>query len=52
MLLLLAQSQDVPVVFNAPVSLACALAALGVTAVSGVTAARSLRHAQPAILLR
>jgi putative ABC transport system permease protein len=52
LLLLLAQSQDVPIAFNAPVSLACILVAIGVTAVSGLTAARSLQHAQPAILLR
>ena len=52
LLLLLAQSQDVPVVFNAPVTLTCMLVALGVTALSGLTAVRSLRHAEPAVLLR
>ena len=52
LLLLIAQSQDVPVVFNVPVSLGCMLAALGVTGVSGLAAVRSLRHAEPAMLLR
>jgi len=52
LLLLIAQSQDVPVVFNAFVSLACILVALGVTGVSGLAAVRSLRHAEPAMLLR
>jgi putative ABC transport system permease protein len=52
LLLLIAQSQDVPVVFNPSVTLACILVALGVTGVSGLAAVRSLRHAEPAILLR
>lgn len=52
LLLWIAQSQDVPVVFNGAVSLACMLAALGVTGVSGLAAVRSLRHAEPAMLLR
>jgi putative ABC transport system permease protein len=52
MLLLIAQSQDVPVVFNLYVTLACLVVALGVTVASGLAAVRSLRHAEPAILLR
>jgi putative ABC transport system permease protein len=52
LLLLIAQSQDVPVVFNAPVTLTCMFVALGVAGISGLSAARSLRHAEPAILLR
>jgi putative ABC transport system permease protein len=52
LLLLVAQSQDVPVVFNLSVTLTCMLVALCVTGVSGLAAVRSLRHAEPAVLLR
>ena len=52
LLLLIAQSQDVPIVFNAPVTLTCMLVALGVTGISGLAAVRSLRRAEPAALLR
>lgn len=52
LLLAIAQSQDVPVVFNAYVTLACILVALCVTGVSGLAAVRTLRHAEPAMLLR
>jgi putative ABC transport system permease protein len=52
LLLLVAQSQDVPIVFNGVVSLACILVALAVTGVSGLAAVRTLRHAEPAMLLR
>ena len=51
-LLLLARSQDVPVVLNVPASLACVVLAMGLAAVSGLAAVRSLRRADPATLLR
>jgi putative ABC transport system permease protein len=50
--LLLARSQDVPVVLNVPASLACVVLAMGLAAVSGLAAVRSLRRADPATLLR
>jgi putative ABC transport system permease protein len=52
LLLVLARGQDVPVVIDLPASLACMVVALGVTAVSGLAAVRSLRRADPATLLR
>jgi putative ABC transport system permease protein len=52
MLLVLARGQDVPVVLDAPVALACAALTMGLTTVSGLAAIRSLRHADPASLLR
>ncbi len=52
LLLLIAHSQDVPIAFNGTVTLACLLVALAVTGVSGLAAVRSLRHAEPALLLR
>lgn len=52
LLLLVAQSQDVPVVFNIAVTLACLLVALLVSGVSGLAAVRTLRRAEPALLLR
>ena len=51
-LLLLARSQNVPVVLNLPAALACILLVLGLAAVSGLAAMRSLRRADPATLLR
>jgi putative ABC transport system permease protein len=51
-LLLLARSQDVPVVLNAPAALACIALVMGLAAVSGLAAMRSLRRADPATLLR
>ncbi|HEY8585408.1 MAG TPA: ABC transporter permease [Rhodanobacter sp.] len=51
-LMLLAQSQDVPVVLNASAVLACVLLVLGLAAVSGLAAMRSLRRVDPATLLR
>lgn len=51
-LLALAHGQDVPVVLNVPATLACVVLALGLAAVSGLAAIRSLRHADPASLLR
>jgi len=51
-LMLLARSQDVPVVLNVPAALACILLVLGLAAVSGLAAMRSLRRADPATLLR
>lgn len=50
--LLLARSQDVPVVLNVPVTLACVVLAMALAAVSGLFAMRSLRRADPASLLR
>lgn len=51
-LLALARGQDVPVVLNVPVTLACVALALGLAAVSGLAAIRSLRRTDPASLLR
>lgn len=51
-LLALAREQDVPVVLNLPVTLACVALALGLAAVSGLAAIRSLRRTDPASLLR
>jgi putative ABC transport system permease protein len=51
-LLVLARGQDVPVVLNVPATLACVVLALGLAGVSGLAAIRSLRHADPASLLR
>ncbi|MEI7037394.1 ABC transporter permease [Fulvimonas yonginensis] len=51
-LLALARGQDVPVVLNLPVTLACVVLALGLAAVSGLAAIRSLRRTDPASLLR
>ncbi len=51
-LMLLARSQDVPVVLNVPAALGCIILVMGLAAVSGLAAMRSLRHADPATLLR
>ena len=51
-LLLLARSQDVPVVLNVPAALVCIVLVMGLAAVSGLAAMRSLRRADPATLLR
>jgi putative ABC transport system permease protein len=51
-LLLLARSQDVPVVLSVPAALACIILVMGLAAVSGLAAMRSLRRADPATLLR
>ena len=51
-LMLLARAQDVPVVLTIPAALACVVLVLGLAAVSGLAAMRSLRHADPATLLR
>ena len=51
-LLLLARSQNVPVVLNLPAALACIVLVMGLAAVSGLAAMRSLRRADPATLLR
>jgi putative ABC transport system permease protein len=51
-LLALAHGQDVPVVLNVPATLGCVVLAMGLAAVSGLAAIRSLRHADPASLLR
>jgi putative ABC transport system permease protein len=51
-LMLLARGQDVPVVLTVPAALACVILVLGLAAVSGLAAMRSLRHADQATLLR
>lgn len=51
-LLVLARSQDVPVVLNVPAALACIILVMGLAAVSGLAAMRSLRRVDPATLLR
>ena len=51
-LMLLARSQDVPVVLNVPAALACIVLVMGLAAVSGLAAMRSMRRADPATLLR
>lgn len=52
LLLVLARSEDVPVVLNVPISLVCAALIMALAAVSGLAAMRSLRRADPATLLR
>lgn len=51
-LMLLARSQDVPVVLNVPAALGCIVLVMGLAAVSGLAAMRSMRRADPATLLR
>jgi putative ABC transport system permease protein len=51
-LLFLARSQNVPVVLNLPAALGCIVLVMGLAAVSGLAAMRSLRAADPATLLR
>jgi len=51
-LMILARSQDVPVVLNVPAALACIILVMGLAAVSGLAAMRALRRADPATLLR
>ncbi|OOG50164.1 ABC transporter permease [Rhodanobacter sp. C01] len=51
-LMLLARSQDVPVVLNVPAALGCIILVMGLAAVSGLAAMRSMRRADPATLLR
>jgi len=51
-LMLLARSQDVPVVLNVPAALVCIVLVMALAAVSGLAAMRSLRRADPASLLR
>jgi putative ABC transport system permease protein len=52
LLMMLARSQDVPVVLTVPAALACVVLVLGLAVVSGLAAMRSLRRADPATLLR
>jgi putative ABC transport system permease protein len=52
LLLLLGHSQDVPVMLNPPVTIACVILVMALAAVSGLFALRSLRRADPATLLR
>lgn len=52
LVLALARSEDVPVVIDLPITLACAVLSLALAAVSGLAAMRSLRRADPASLLR
>ncbi|OOG40765.1 ABC transporter permease [Rhodanobacter sp. C05] len=51
-LMMLARSQDVPVVLTVPAAVACILLVMGLAAVSGLAAMRALRRADPATLLR
>ncbi|HEX8778082.1 MAG TPA: FtsX-like permease family protein, partial [Rhodanobacter sp.] len=51
-LLLLARSQDVPVVLGPLAAIACILLVMGQAAVSGMAAMRSMRRIDPATLLR
>jgi putative ABC transport system permease protein len=51
-LMLLARSQDVPVVLTLPAVLLCIVLVMGLAAVSGLAAMRSLHRADPATLLR
>ncbi|KGI77759.1 ABC transporter permease [Oleiagrimonas soli] len=51
-LIALARREDVPVVLNAPVTLACVILVLALALVSGLGSMRSLRRADPATLLR
>ena len=51
-LMLLARSQDVPVVLTLPAVLVCIVLVMGLAAVSGLAAMRSLHRADPATLLR
>ena len=50
--MLLARSQDVPVVLNVPAAAGCIVLVMGLAAVSGLAAMRSLRRVDPATLLR
>jgi putative ABC transport system permease protein len=52
LLLLLARSENVPVVLDVPAALGCIVLVMGLAAVSGLAAMRSLRAADPATLLR
>lgn len=52
LMLVLAQSQDVPMVLNVSASMACLLLMMTLAVFSGLAAMRSLRHADPATLLR
>jgi putative ABC transport system permease protein len=51
-LVLLAQRRDVPVHLDAVTALACGALVMGIALVSGLMAVRTLRHADPALLLR
>jgi putative ABC transport system permease protein len=51
-LMLVARSQDVPVVLNVPAALGCVLLVMGLAAVSGLAAMRAMRRNDPATLLR
>jgi putative ABC transport system permease protein len=52
LLIALARLEDVPVVFNLQISLACVLVVMALAAVSGMTALGGLRRADPGVLLR
>mgnify|MGYP006909077367 CR=1 FL=1 len=52
LLLSLARSQDVPVVLDVPIALACAVLIMLLATVSGLIAMRTLKRADPASLLR
>jgi len=52
LLVLLANRRDVPVRLDAATVLACAVLVMGIALLSGLMAVRTLRHADPALLLR
>ncbi|MGH8081200.1 MAG: ABC transporter permease, partial [Lysobacter sp.] len=52
LLIALARSRDVPVMFNLHVTGLCVLVVMILASISGVSALRSLRRADPAVLLR
>jgi putative ABC transport system permease protein len=52
LLMLVARSQDVPVVLSVPAALACIVLVMGLAAVSGLAAMRAMRRIDPATLLR
>ncbi len=51
-LMLIARSQDVPVVLSVPAALACIVLVLGLAGASGLAAMRAMRRIDPATLLR
>lgn len=51
-LIALARARDVPVLFNLQVTAACMLVVMALASLSGLSALRGLRRADPAVLLR
>jgi putative ABC transport system permease protein len=52
LVVLLAIHHDVPAQLHASTVIACAALVMGIALVSGLAAMRTLRHADPALLLR